>query len=171
MRASHIRLLILVLGVGLAAAAGAAGPTFPCRDDPRSHQFDFWIGEWNVSANGKTAGTNVITRRHQGCLIFESYTTPRGYSGQSFNFYDPAIDKWRQIWVDSGGTVIWYQGNLVDGEMRFEGELYQRNGPKALSRMTFTPKEDGSVRQLIERSTDGGTTWTVGFDGHYVKKE
>lgn len=32
----------------------------------------------------------------------------------------------------------------------------------------MSPSGDRTVRQLIETSTDGGATWTVGFDGRYV---
>ncbi len=34
--------------------------------------------------------------------------------------------------------------------------------------MTFTPQEDGSVRQFLEESSDGGETFSVWFDGRYV---
>ena len=36
-------------------------------------------------------------------------------------------------------------------------------------RITWTPGADGSVRQLWESSADGGTTWSVVFDGRYVR--
>jgi hypothetical protein len=38
-----------------------------------------------------------------------------------------------------------------------------------LDRTTLTPLADGRVRQVIERSSDGGTTWTTGFDAMYVR--
>ncbi len=144
--------------------------TYPCRNDPRARQLDFWVGDWKVSAGGNPAGQNSITRQHEGCLIHESYSTPGGYSGESLNFFDQSTGKWRQIWVDSGGNVIWYGGELVDGEMRLEGKSVKFDGTESRSRMTFTPGSDGSVRQLMEQSTDGGKTWTVAFDGHYVKQ-
>ena len=51
--------------------------------------------------------------------------------------------------------------------MRFEGEHRYPDGRRAPYRMTFTPNEDGTVRQLIEESADGGETFAVGFDGLY----
>ena len=36
-------------------------------------------------------------------------------------------------------------------------------------RITWTPASDGSVRQLWELSSDAGKTWTVLFDGRYVR--
>ena len=43
-----------------------------------------------------------------------------------------------------------------------------KTGEKRPFRMTFTPRDDGSVRQFLEESTDGGKTWSVWFDGRYL---
>lgn len=45
-----------------------------------------------------------------------------------------------------------------------------RAGAPTLQRITWSVEPGGSVRQLWESSTDGGTTWTVAFDGRYVRK-
>jgi len=37
-------------------------------------------------------------------------------------------------------------------------------------RVSWTPGEDGRVRQLWESSRDAGKTWTVVFDGTYVRR-
>ena len=37
--------------------------------------------------------------------------------------------------------------------------------------MTWTPLAEGGLRQVWETSTDGGTTWALGFDGTYSKKK
>lgn len=39
-----------------------------------------------------------------------------------------------------------------------------------LNRITWNPTAPGRVRQLWETSTDGGATWTVAFDGRYIKR-
>jgi hypothetical protein len=55
--------------------------------------------------------------------------------------------------------------------MHFEGANVSRDGSSERFRMTFTPSPDGSVRQFIEQSRDGGETWYVWFDGRYVRQE
>jgi hypothetical protein len=45
----------------------------PCADR-KSHQFDFWIGEWNVTADGKPAGTNSIQPILDGCVLQETWS-------------------------------------------------------------------------------------------------
>jgi hypothetical protein len=39
-----------------------------------------------------------------------------------------------------------------------------------LQKLTFFPISPDTVRQLFESSTDGGKTWTPGFDARYVRK-
>ncbi len=57
-----IMLLGLMFAAGSVCAQGQA-PSFPCQDDERFAEFDFWVGAWEVHvANGTFAGNNEITR-------------------------------------------------------------------------------------------------------------
>ena len=140
----------------------------PCAFDEIYDQFDFWAGEWEVfTPGGQRAGHNYIEKVEQGCALTESWTSAAGSTGRSVNFYDPGLGKWRQIWTDDHGSVIDVTGSFSDGAMRFIGEHRYPGGRVAPYRMTFFPNEDGTVRQLIEESSDGGETFAVGFDGLY----
>jgi hypothetical protein len=142
----------------------------PCQFDERHRGFDFWIGDWDVVvATGQKVGTNRITSIAGGCAIHEFWTSANGSTGHSLNYFDPAIGKWRQDWVAQAGSVIHYIGEIRNGAMHFEGDAVGRNGAKTLQRARFVREPDGRVRQTIENSSDGGQTWTVGFDAWYVK--
>ncbi len=144
----------------------------PCEYSEKHREFDFWIGEWEVfNPQGQQIGTNVIQKFINGCVIYENWTSARsGYYGKSFNYYDPAAGKWKQNWVDSAGGIVWYEGEVKDGVMHFSGENISMDGSKQLARVTFTPLPDGRVHHVIEQSADDGKTWSVYFDGMYVKK-
>ena len=86
------------------------------------------------------------------------------------NFFDTNVGKWRQVWVADGGGSLDYTGEFRDGAMRFEGWTLGTNGQRVLQKLTFTPFGRDTVRQTFEASTDGGKTWTTGFDGRYVRK-
>ena len=93
--------------------------------------FDFWLGEWQVrTPDGQPAGTNSITREEGLCLLVERWRSAQGGTGQSYNYYDPQGDKWRQVWV-SQGAIIDISGGLTEtGAMRLEGDIvYQADGP------------------------------------------
>jgi hypothetical protein len=139
---------------------------------PEYRQFDFWIGDWNVTSNGEPAGTNSITAVHGGCALTERWqgAGEGGISGSSFNIYDQATSRWHQTWVDSTGTLLQLDGGLVGGTMVLSGERVARDGSgMVLHRISWTPGADGSVRQLWEASKDGGENWTVVFDGRYQR--
>jgi hypothetical protein len=135
-------------------------------------QFDFWAGDWEVtdSAGRTVYGTNHVNREEGGCLIHENWTGSRGGTGQSLNFFDPMQQQWEQVWVGSDGLVLQITGGLRSTSMVLEGEALGPGGAKVKQRAAWTPQPDGRVRQFWEQSVDGGTTWTVAFDGWYRRK-
>ncbi len=140
----------------------------PCGFDPEFRQFDFWIGDWEVFMGGNLVGKSRIELILKDCVIVENYeSTFYGYTGKSYNVYNPGLKKWQQFWVDSSAGPTLYTGQLINGEMRFEAEKYNADGTKALTKMTFYNLGPDKVRQYIQQSTDSGKSWTNGFDGEY----
>jgi hypothetical protein len=165
-----ILLFMPVFSLAQETDAAAPPPAKTCTSE-KYRQFDFWIGDWNVTSNGQEAGSNTIHPIHSGCALQENWqgAGAGGISGSSFNIYDQANDKWHQTWVDASGTLLELDGGFVDGSMILSGERPTRDGSgMAQHRITWTPNDDDSVRQLWEVSRDG-MEWTVLFDGHYVK--
>ena len=160
--------LILAAALPLVSLHAAPAPAAPC-SAPEYAQFDFWLGDWDVTnPAGKPAGHNLVTREYGGCVLQEHWTGAGGSLGSSFNIYDPVRKVWHQTWVDNAGTLLEIEGGLKDGSMVMSGEQLQPDGKKLLNRITWTPK-DGKVRQFWETSADGGKTWQVAFDGMYAK--
>ena len=154
-----------------ASQSPAPAPVAACIAD-EYRQFDFWIGDWDVTSNGQAAGTNSVHPIQNGCAIQENWqgSGAGGISGASFNIYDQATGKWHQTWVDASGTLLQLDGGLVDGVMIMSGRRPARDGSgMALHRISWTPNPDGSVRQLWEASKDDGGNWAVLFDGHYSR--
>jgi len=159
-------------------AQNPAPPGFPCRTMPEAHQFDFWIGNWDVTPfqsppgpSARLLGTNRIEAILEHCLLLENWTGAGGRAGKSINFYDTNRKLWRQVWVADAGGSLDYAGSFHDGAMRFEGWTLAPNGSRVLQRLTFFPIHADTVRQLFETSTDSGKTWRPGFDGRYVRKK
>ena len=144
----------------------------PCMHDEHYRQFDFWLGAWDVRPNGQPGNPparNVITKIHDGCVVLETWSAP-GSTGQSFNIYDRTRSKWFQKWVDNGGGLHEYAGELRDGNMVFEGDMPapSPSTSRVRTRLTFFPRADGSVRQYSERTMDDGKTWQVNYDLIYT---
>lgn len=159
------------------ALQAAAPPKVPAGcDSPESHQWDFWVGSWEVRPNGadKVIAHSLIEKRYTGCAIRENWM-PVGREvaggGGSLSLYDPKRKQWRQVWVDSSGTRVDLDGGLKDGVMTITGTWgnYAGPGKDALVAMHYQLQPSGEVRQWAEQSTDGGRTWQPGFDFLYRK--
>jgi hypothetical protein len=164
----------------LAPAAATAAPpvTPPCPGRAEHRALDFWVGEWDVRRTGAPETTPPSHSRvelvEDRCVVYESYTTPTGYSGRSFNAYDPEKKRWEQFWVDNMGAIHHYVGQPRDGNMYYEADSVRTQGPGsplARVKMTFFDQGKDQVRQLGEQSTDGGKTWTVAYDLTYRRRK
>jgi len=157
----------------LALPALAQTPSYSCEDTAGHRQFDFWIGRWEVTdASGEQRyGENSISSRDKGCLLLEEWTSSRGGTGSSINYFNPEDGLWHQHWVDSGSTIIHTAGGLVDSAMVMEGSIYYlANGQSAAFRGSWSPLEDGRVRQFFEQRDENGA-WQPWFEGYYRKLE
>ena len=153
------------------AQAPAAAPA-PCTA-AEYRQFDFWLGEWDVTPAGKTqpGATNTISAAHGGCVILEEYKAG-AFTGMSVSFYDSALKRWRQTWMSAAGRPLYLSGGLDEaGAMAMSDEgLPSSQASGAINRLTWSATENGAVRQLWEQSKDGGESWAVIYDGLYTKK-
>ncbi|MDX1501302.1 MAG: hypothetical protein R3325_02990 [Thermoanaerobaculia bacterium] len=166
-RGGPLPVLLLALVAGGAAAQPAGGPC----NDPLHRQFDFWVGEWEVtSPDGSVAGSNVIEPILDGCVLQETWSGAGGSAGSSFNFYNPQRGVWQQFWVWRNGVPLELEGAFADGRMTLEGESTGQDGSPVRNRVVWTDNPDGTVRQQWEVSRDGGATWTTAFDGLYRRR-
>jgi hypothetical protein len=153
------------------SAAPPAAAAAPCAA-AQKHQFDFWLGAWDVSdPAGKAVGDSRIEAILDGCVVLEHWRNAAStVAGRSFNLYNAGTGQWEQFWVDNGGSRLHLTGGLQGASMVLEGVQDRPNagtGKPQRERITWTPAADGGVRQLWETSVDDGATWRVSFDGRY----
>ena len=164
------RLLAVFLALGFAHTVGAQAPTPP----PLNRDFDFWVGNWEVvDPQGTVVGTNRIERVSGGYGLLENWTAAgtNGGTGKSLNAYNASKKQWQQFWIGAGGGVLELAGGLnQQGEMVLSGRRPLPAGGSLTNRITWTPRKDGTVRQLWTQSKDDGATWTTIFDGIYRRK-
>jgi tetratricopeptide (TPR) repeat protein len=147
----------------------------PCAYAKENRQFDFWLGEWDVSTTqgGIPAGTSKIELILEDCVVQENWKSLNSpYSGKSYNIYDAALKRWEQYWVDNTGGNIFFHGEMSkDGVMdHWTDEIPQATGPALKRHLQFIPMGADKVRQFSRGSTDGGKSWSVEYDFTYVRK-
>jgi hypothetical protein len=168
---------LLMAGVLIAPAAGAADQEpATCATTAGFQRLDFWLGHWDVYVGDRKVGENHIEKILEGCAVTEHWQGSGGGGGRSLFYYLPASDTWKQVWVTGqatrpGGvkekTLV---EEMAGGGVRFQGEIVLSSGRTYLDRTTLIPQEGGRVKQVVEVSRDGGSTWKTTFDAVYISQ-
>jgi tetratricopeptide (TPR) repeat protein len=146
----------------------------PCAYTPENRQFDFWLGEWNVSTTqgAVPSGNSKIELILEDCVVQENWKSLNSpYAGRSYNIYNASLKRWEQYWVDNVGGNIFFYGGLKDGVMDYwTDDLPQPDGTKLKRHLQFFKLGSDSVRQFSQGSSDGGKSWQVEYDFTYIRK-
>jgi hypothetical protein len=170
---------LIVLASACVAGAeqnNAAAQPKPC-SGPEQKQLDFWVGEWDLTWPGKSAGetahgTNHIQRILDGCVVEEDFSggDAMGLRGRSVSIFDVEASKWKQTWVDNQGGYLDFVGVFKDGQMILSREATRPDGSKVFERMVFKNITREEFDWSWEGSKDGGKTWAVVWPIHYKRK-
>lgn len=164
--------LTFLLIMGLAAFSQAEeAPPAPC-SAPECRQFDFWIGEWELSwdngDNGQATGTNTISAILDSCVIQEQFDGG-SFKGMSVSVYNPTKEQWEQTWVDNAGNYMAFTGGM-DGERMILSQEAEIDGQRVQRRMVFYNIEQHQFDWDWEVSYDNGQTWELRWRIHYQRK-
>jgi len=144
--------------------------TFAACDSSQYREFDFWVGQWQVSSTtNDTMSQSKITQINNGCGLLEEYKTSSGFQGKSLNIFDTQTQQWHQTWIDNSGTLLMLSGGLQNSSMVMSGKTHDKNGQVIINKITWTPFSNGDVRQHWQTSTAKGSKWKTIFDGMYHK--
>jgi hypothetical protein len=160
----------------------AVTPVAACAT-PEHRQFDFWVGDWDVSVHARASPTSdewAVAKGRQrieailgGCAISESFTAEgpkQPWAGRSFSSWQATLGKWRQTWVDDSGSFLAFTGGIEDGEMRLYGEPRTVKEASFQMRMVFKNISAESLRWEWQRSTDSWATSTVMMTVDYARR-
>ncbi len=143
--------------------------------DPEASEFDFWLGDWNLSwkdSEGKTqTGRNKINKILGGCVIEEDFSTEDGsFTGRSFSVYNPTKGYWEQTWVDNSGGYMNFTGGMDGDKMILSRSITDKSGKVIIQRMVFYNISEKQFTWDWENSTDGGSTWNLLWQLNYMRE-
>lgn len=151
----------------------------PCTS-PEARQFDFWVGEWDLSwpaeqAGGREGdrqtGYNRINELFGDCVIEENFTTDdASFRGHSVSVYDEAGGVWRQTWVDSAGGYLSFTGGMESGDMILSTDPTEENGQISINRMVFSEIAADSLEWAWQKTIDGGQSWADVWNISYRRR-
>jgi hypothetical protein len=142
----------------------------PC-EAPEASQFDFWLGNWDLTWNDTSHGTNHIIKIMDGCAVNENFYDPATkYKGNSWSIYNPNTHIWQQTWIDNLGGYIALTGKFENGTMILASAPHRMaNGKDAVSRMVFFNITPDAFDWRWESSSDDGVSWAVNWLIHYKR--
>jgi len=165
--------LIITASVALSQQKASQAPC----SAPEHHEFDFWVGEWDLTWPGKTQaevgqGSNSIRRVLDNCVIEENFSGGESMAlrGMSVSTFDARAGKWKQTWVDSEGGYLDFVGEFSNDQMVLAREWTRPDGTKIQQRMVWKNISKQELDWSWERSVDGGKTWEVLWPIHYKRK-
>ena len=133
------------------------------------NQFDFWLGEWNVTWGEDGKGSNLIERILDGKIIQENFSAP-DLEGKSVSAFDLERGLWCQTWVDSNGTYLDFTGGFEDERMILSRDAIVK-GQACKQRMVWYDMRENQLEWNWERSDDDGKSWRVLWQIHYTRKK
>ncbi len=125
---------------------------------PRLHeQLGFLLGTWtSTNERGEVMQTLTLTRPSDSQGIGTMLTNIGGAQWTGLLAPNHAERTWLWVSVDALGTMLQLTGKATEaGGMAFTGRQATAAGPGVHLRLTYTPGENGTVRERAEVSEDG----------------
>jgi hypothetical protein len=136
-------------------------------------QFDFWMGKWDLYSNGSLFGESMVDTLLDGHVIQEDFVEfpPDPFHGISWTTYNPDTKKWEQTMVDNQGHHSLFTGEFKDKRMTLVRNFKNKKGEDRMQRTAFYNISAISLDWTFDASSDGGKTWNVFYNVHYVRKK
>lgn len=137
-------------------------------EENTNHEFDFWLGEWDLTWGEDKHATNHILQIMDGAVIQENFESP-GYKGMSVSVFNKEDNRWHQTWVDSSGSYLDFVGDFADGKM-----ILMRNGivegKPVKQRMIWYDISKNNFQWNWERLDEGSASWKIVWKIQYQRK-
>ncbi len=159
--------VLVCAAVALAAAwPSAARAAAPACVAAAYHQYDFFVGSWNVyHKDGKQFAADVVSKQMNGCVISERWLGSQTH-GVGYSAYDAGHGDWVQSFFGDDGSVLVMRGRPQGDGLLFVGDDFPKPGVVEHNRVLFRPLKGGTVEEYWTVSRDG-KTWSEAFDGFF----
>ena len=138
---------------------------------PETRQFDFWLGDWDVTWGENERGSNHVEAIMDGHVILENFdgSPSLPLRGMSLSAYNAKINKWQQTWVDNEGSYWSFSGDYKEDRMILTTEDLEQ-GKRIDLRMIFYNIKPDEFDWRWEKSLDTGKTWSLKWQLHYQRR-
>lgn len=151
------------------------------------HDFDFWIGRWNVRNARLKSRLTGCTEWEEFDATAEAHFLPGGignidhfdasawrpgFVGMTVRLFDRANERWSIHWADNVRGVFEPPviGRFTNDVGVFEGDDHHDGTPVRV-RFIWTHETPATARWEQAFSTDGGATWETNWIMDMTRKE
>ena len=144
----------------------------PSAPHGNSRQFDFWLGEWDLTWPNGGQGENIVTLELDSSVVQEAFNGQPAIQliGRSVSVFVPRENLWKQTWVDNQGGYLDFTGGLVEERMILSRAAVNQEGGQIIQRMVWYNITSDSLNWNWERSNDSGKSWEILWQIHYKRK-
>ena len=146
----------------------------PMKESPDTQYYDFWPGKWVEVIEGRadTSATTFTVKRsiHPAAFKEDWRQVYDGGSHRStaLRAWDQVTERWMFTWVSDNALFQVWEGHKI-GEDWYILKEFEINGEVILSRQAWLPEGKNRVVRVLERSTDGGRSWTTRYRGVFER--
>jgi len=109
-----MRILCLLLCSCISIATFSQSSNLKPCSAAEASQFDFWVGDWELTWSDTLHGTNHIEKLFCNCTLHENFKDPKtNFLGQSWSVFNANYKQWQQTWIDNRGGYITLTGGMV----------------------------------------------------------
>jgi hypothetical protein len=140
----------------------------PC-DTPQHHQFDFWVGDWQVfdAKTNQLVAFDRVEKHSHDCIVQQNLTMVTdlyrrpgvGYrmTGIGVNRFDG--ESWLELWADNQWGAIVLRGMPAAGKAMVLTTIHPSRNRDL--RLEWDQRPDGSVRALQYVAPAGSGKWEL----------
>ena len=143
------------------------------RTVPEQAQFDFWLGNWELTWGDSGKGTNWVSSELNEMVIHEYFDGQPSIKlvGESFSTFNTRAGLWQQTWVDNQGGYLDFKGRFEDDKMILSRDAVDDNGDTFKQRMVWRDITKNSFEWDWQRSQDSGETWQTMWQISYQRSD
>jgi hypothetical protein len=140
----------------------------PC-DSPQHHQFDFWVGDWQVfdAKTHQLVAFDRVEKHSQGCIVQQNLTMVTDLyrrPGVSYRMTGIGVNRfdgesWLELWADNQWGAIVLRGMPDAGKAMVLTTLIPSRNRDL--RLEWEKRPDGSVRALQYVAPAGSGKWEL----------
>ncbi len=162
------------LSVGLVGAVLLMAPVVRAQTDAAfvesddTHYYDFWPGTWVEIVDGvvDTTAASFTVRRILHAAAFEEdwrlVYDGKAHRSTALRAWDQVTNRWMFTWVSDNALFQVWEGEKI-GEDWYIVKEFEIDGESVLSRQAWIPDGENQLIRILQRSVDGGKTWTTRY--------